>query len=43
VGRSKQYSELDDCQDNGWLHPDEQVLVGVNYKLKVIMNSPRVL
>jgi len=36
VGRSKQYSELDDCQDNGWLHPDDQVLVGVNYKLKYL-------
>lgn len=35
VGRNKQYSQLDDCQDNGWLHNDEKIIVGVTYKLKV--------
>jgi hypothetical protein len=36
MGGSKQYSSLEDCQDNGWLHTDEQIAIGVSYKLKYL-------
>eukprot|EP00051_Salpingoeca_urceolata_P013509 m.169669 g.169669 ORF g.169669 m.169669 type:complete len:326 (+) comp17810_c7_seq2:2101-3078(+) len=36
IGGSKEYSSLSDCQENGWLHPDEKIAVGVSYKIKYI-------
>eukprot|EP00050_Salpingoeca_kvevrii_P012989 m.26185 g.26185 ORF g.26185 m.26185 type:complete len:368 (+) comp4555_c0_seq1:343-1446(+) len=36
MGHSKQYSELNDCDSNGWLHADEKVMVGVSYEVKYL-------
>lgn len=36
VGRSKHYSSLEDCESNGWIHSDEQVMIGVPYEIKYL-------
>eukprot|EP00049_Salpingoeca_infusionum_P005776 m.96690 g.96690 ORF g.96690 m.96690 type:complete len:324 (+) comp13081_c0_seq1:101-1072(+) len=36
VGRSSDYSQLDDCEDNGWLHSDDQILVGIPFNVKYL-------
>lgn len=36
MGESKAYSTLDNCEENGWLHSDDRIVVGVPYKLKYL-------
>eukprot|EP00045_Choanoeca_perplexa_P012179 m.131891 g.131891 ORF g.131891 m.131891 type:complete len:327 (-) comp15916_c0_seq3:58-1038(-) len=33
MGGSKQYSDLERCEENGWLHTDEKIHEGVAYKI----------
>ncbi|EGD73900.1 hypothetical protein PTSG_05595 [Salpingoeca rosetta] len=36
VGRNSHYSALEDCESNGWLHSDEQVMIGVPFEIKYL-------
>eukprot|EP00043_Microstomoeca_roanoka_P003363 m.43388 g.43388 ORF g.43388 m.43388 type:complete len:348 (+) comp12031_c0_seq1:231-1274(+) len=36
IGRDGDYSALDDCESNGWLHSDEKVIIGVTYPVKYV-------
>eukprot|EP01147_Barroeca_monosierra_P003289 gene3289-5979_t len=36
IGHSKHYSALEDCESNGWLHSDEQIMIGVPFAVKYL-------